>query len=378
MRGSRRATSRPGRGPSPGLVRVRPPSGRQGWRATARLPAGAVRKLFLDEHHGAPSTGRAAASAWRAAQLRAAGVPDAESSRVVLRARTPSGIVGVYLRPARAGASACWTATYENVDGTRLQRAWSVKQHGPVQALALAIQQREAWEVADPGSAMPKSGVSASENGEYRHRMDAPAPGGPPDGSLSDHVLLTRWLDESYEDAGATSVAVFIRYRELVRTALERAGLAPLDAVKRVGTVFHRAQGHRPDIPANRSLRERLLTVARRRSQLEPVRMKQRGRRKKPSPHRAARSALAGRGTSRCRTLSARTSSGCARIRRIGGMDEKHRVAALLDRRLVGADREAAVSAIVASDNDQELLADAAAVLRDLEISTERRGKRDA
>lgn len=48
-------------------------------------------------------------------------------------------------------------------------------------------------------------------------------------------------------------------------------------------------------------------------------------------------------------------------------MDEKHRVAALLDRRLSGADRDTAVSAIVASDDDQELLADAAAVLRDLE-----------
>lgn len=48
-------------------------------------------------------------------------------------------------------------------------------------------------------------------------------------------------------------------------------------------------------------------------------------------------------------------------------MDEKHRVAALLDRRLSGPDRDAAVSGIVASDDDQELLADAAAVLRDLE-----------
>lgn len=255
MRTSRRNTSRPGRGPSPGLVRVRLPSGRQGWRATARLPEGAVRKLFLDEQYGTPSGSRAAASEWRTAQLRAAGVPDADSRRVVLRARTPSGIVGVYLRPARAGASACWTATYEKADGTRLQRAWSVKQHGPVQALTLAVQQREAWEVADLGSPVPKS---SDHNGGIRMH----APETPPDGILPDHELLTRWLDENYEDAGATSVAVFIRYRELVRTGLERAGLAPLDAVKRVATVFHRAQGNRPDIPANTPLRERLLIVA--------------------------------------------------------------------------------------------------------------------
>lgn len=37
-------------------------------------------------------------------------------------------------------------------------------------------------------------------------------------------------------------------------------------------------------------------------------------------------------------------------------MDEKHRVAALLDGRLSGPDRDAAVSAIVASNDDQALL----------------------
>lgn len=45
-----------------------------------------------------------------------------------------------------------------------------------------------------------------------------------------------------------------------------RAGLTPLpplDAVKRVGTVFFVAQGVRPDIPAGTPLRERLLIVAR-------------------------------------------------------------------------------------------------------------------
>lgn len=79
----------------------------------------------------------------------------------------------------------------------------------------------------------------------------------------SDDELLSRWLDERYEDTGATSVAVFIRHREAVRMELESAGLAPLDAVQRVGTVFHRAQGERPDIPSDTPLRERLLIVAR-------------------------------------------------------------------------------------------------------------------
>ncbi|HEU0298780.1 MAG TPA: hypothetical protein VFR37_04980 [Longimicrobium sp.] len=70
-------------------------------------------------------------------------------------------------------------------------------------------------------------------------------------------------MNERDDDTGATSVAVFIRYRELVRTELERAGLAPLEAVKRVGTVFFLAQESRPEIPAETPLRERLLIVAR-------------------------------------------------------------------------------------------------------------------
>ena len=95
--------------------------------------------------------------------------------------------------------------------------------------------------------------------------MEASEPGLSPDGGrgLSDGELLARWLNERDDDTGATSVAVFIRYRELVRTELERAGgLAPLEAVQRVGTVFFVAQGVRPDIPAETPLRERLLIVA--------------------------------------------------------------------------------------------------------------------
>lgn len=57
--------ARPGRGPTPGLVRIHLPSGRDGWRATARLPSGAVEKVFLDERHATPGAARAAANGWR-------------------------------------------------------------------------------------------------------------------------------------------------------------------------------------------------------------------------------------------------------------------------------------------------------------------------
>lgn len=79
---------------------------------------------------------------------------------------------------------------------------------------------------------------------------------------LPDDELLARWLNEANDDAGAASVAVFIRYREAVRGELEWLGLSPLDAVQQIDTVFHRAQEERADLDPL-PLRERLITVAR-------------------------------------------------------------------------------------------------------------------
>lgn len=94
-------------------------------------------------------------------------------------------------------------------------------------------------------------------------RLDVTSPDETGGRGLLDADLLARWLDEANDDAGASSVAVFIRYREVVRTELEQVGgLSPLDAVQKVGTVFHRAQEARADL-AELPLRERLITVAR-------------------------------------------------------------------------------------------------------------------
>jgi hypothetical protein len=101
---------------------------------------------------------RDAARAWRRTILAQAGVPDSDRRRVVLKPRTPYSRVCVHLRPARRGASAYWTATFTKADGTRRQRVWSIRQYGHEQAFALGIAQREAWEVAELGSALPKPG----------------------------------------------------------------------------------------------------------------------------------------------------------------------------------------------------------------------------
>lgn len=79
---------------------------------------------------------------------------------------------------------------------------------------------------------------------------------------LSDGELLARWLDEGNDDAGASSIAVFTRYRNAVRSELERMGLAPLHAVQEVSNVFHKAREERADL-AHLPLDDRLMTVAR-------------------------------------------------------------------------------------------------------------------
>lgn len=256
----KRHVRRPGRGPAPGLVRVR-----KGWRATARLPGGVKRNVFLDSQYGSAEAAGAAARAWRAEQLREARVPDAPARRVVLKPRSVSGIVGVHLRPGRRGTSAAWTATFEKDDGRRLQRTWSVRQHGRTRALAHAIAQREAWEIAELGSPLPKAAPgSGTDNGSTTMSTtacsDQPTASG---GEPSDEELLERWLNEETDDiSGETFIAIYTRYRGLVRDEMERLGLAPHDADLRVGSVFIRADDTRASIPAKISLRDRLLSLA--------------------------------------------------------------------------------------------------------------------
>ena len=251
--------TRPGRGPLPGVVRVQLPSSRDGWRATARLPSGAVRKVFFDGAFGGAAAARDAARAWRRTILAQAGVPDSDRRRVVLKPRTASGRVGVHLRPARRGASSYWTATFTKTDGTRLQRVWSVRQYGHEQALALAIAQREAWEIAELGSAVPKLGPApAPENGIAF--MESIIPAGE---TLSDAELLRRWLIEASSGTGPISVRVFARFRDMVRLELERLGLSPLDAARRAPSAFAHAEATLSEFPPETALRDRLLAAPR-------------------------------------------------------------------------------------------------------------------
>lgn len=148
--------SGPRRGGDPGILRVTlPTSGngeRGGYRATARLPHDVLVRMFFDSAHGSPGEARAAARAWRADQLAASAVPDHPTRRIVLKPRSPSGVVGVH---RRARGSPAWIATYDTTAGERRARSFSVGRYGEAQARSLAIEQRHAWELEDLGGALP-------------------------------------------------------------------------------------------------------------------------------------------------------------------------------------------------------------------------------
>jgi hypothetical protein len=148
--------SGPRRGSDPGIVRVTlPPNGngeRGGYRATARLPNEVLVRMFFDSAHGGPDEAHVAARAWRADQLAAAAVPDHPTRRIVLKPRTPSGIVGVH---RRGRGWAAWIATYDTTAGDRFARSFSVGRYGEAEARSLAIEQRQTWEMEDLGRALP-------------------------------------------------------------------------------------------------------------------------------------------------------------------------------------------------------------------------------
>lgn len=82
-----------------------------------------------------------------------------------------------------------------------------------------------------------------------------------PPQATDDDELLRQWLDD--EVTGETYIAIYVRYRPLVRDELERAGLAPLEAENRVGSVFIRAADTRDTMAEDVSLRDRFLAVVR-------------------------------------------------------------------------------------------------------------------
>jgi hypothetical protein len=78
----------------------------------------------------------------------------------------------------------------------------------------------------------------------------------------SDEELLRRNQDDATDNDGEPFMAIYMRYRDTVRAALEAAGLSPADAENRVGAVFIQALNDPPQRDGV-LLRERLLALAR-------------------------------------------------------------------------------------------------------------------
>lgn len=107
-------------------------------------------RIFTDVEYGSAEAALAAATDWRRGELEAAGIPDPPDRRIVLRARSASGIVGVHRREQRG----VWVATFDTGDGARLSREFSDAEYGEEEARRCAEEQRRIWEREHLGQAM--------------------------------------------------------------------------------------------------------------------------------------------------------------------------------------------------------------------------------
>lgn len=58
--------------------------------------------------------------------------------------------------------------------------------------------------------------------------------------SLSDDELRRRYLADDPDDNGETFIAIYVRYRDRIRSVMQHHGLSPVLAERRVGSVFIR------------------------------------------------------------------------------------------------------------------------------------------
>jgi hypothetical protein len=83
------------------------------------------------------------------------------------------------------------------------------------------------------------------------------------DDEPSDAELLRRYNHESTDDDGEPFMAIYMRYRDVVRSELEAAGLSPVDAETRAGAVFIQTLNDRRNVMASRCVRDCVGSLAR-------------------------------------------------------------------------------------------------------------------
>lgn len=81
--------------------------------------------------------------------------------------------------------------------------------------------------------------------------------------SLSDDELRRRYLADDPDDNGETFIAIYVRYRDQIRLAMQQHGLSLAMAERRVGSVFIRGMELMREAGEARPLVDHLLDAAR-------------------------------------------------------------------------------------------------------------------
>ena len=124
--------------------------GHHAWKVAVRRAGQYIHQYFVDTAHGGTAQALAAAIAWRdqtVAEL--TGADYAVWRRELMPPTNTSGIVGVSRgfvlkkRGKRTVKFAMWTAYWQNANGKRSTRAFSVNKYGEEEAKQMAISARE-------------------------------------------------------------------------------------------------------------------------------------------------------------------------------------------------------------------------------------------
>lgn len=124
--------------------------GHHAWKVAVRRAGQYIHQYFADAAHGGTAQALAAALAWRdqtVAEL--TGVDYAVWRRELMLPTNTSGIVGVSRgfvlkkRGKRTVKFAMWTAYWQNANGKRSTRSFSVNKYGEEEAKQMAISARE-------------------------------------------------------------------------------------------------------------------------------------------------------------------------------------------------------------------------------------------
>ncbi|MFE1598677.1 AP2/ERF family transcription factor [Methylobacterium sp. ID0610] len=130
--------------PPASILRIEDPSHGQGagWMVTALRDGGVVTRHFADEHHGGSAGSRSEAERFAAGSAVCGREGLALMRRLRPRRNCRSGLPGVSRFVRKPSGTAFWVAYWDDAEGRKIQRKFSVSIHGEEEARRLAIEAR--------------------------------------------------------------------------------------------------------------------------------------------------------------------------------------------------------------------------------------------